>query len=90
MPSEKADILVRTDSLQISFGRNVVLRDISLDIPRGQTLAIIGERTSSLSSGAAAVAATSHEGLRRDASGLCMKAVAKSINAQAAPSHVAI
>ncbi len=43
MPSEKAENLVRTESLQMSFGRNVVLRDISLDIPRGQTLAIIGE-----------------------------------------------
>lgn len=35
--------LVRTAGLHIWFGRQHVLRDINLEIPRGQTLAIIGE-----------------------------------------------
>jgi phospholipid/cholesterol/gamma-HCH transport system ATP-binding protein len=35
--------LVRIDHLGVDFGRQAVLRDIVLDIPRGQTLAVIGE-----------------------------------------------
>ena len=34
---------LETRDLFVSFGRNAVLRDISLKIPRGQTVAIIGE-----------------------------------------------
>jgi len=35
--------LVRLVGLCVNFGRHQVLRDINLDIPRGETLAIIGE-----------------------------------------------
>lgn len=35
--------LVEIRDLHVRFGRNVVLRDITLTVPRGQTLAIIGE-----------------------------------------------
>ena len=35
--------LIETRGLHISFGRQHVLRDIYLQVPRGQTLAIIGE-----------------------------------------------
>jgi phospholipid/cholesterol/gamma-HCH transport system ATP-binding protein len=35
--------LVEVDHVHVSFGRQRVLRDVSLSIPRGQTLAIIGE-----------------------------------------------
>ena len=35
--------LIRLDAVGVHFGRQRVLRDISLTIPRGQTLAIIGE-----------------------------------------------
>lgn len=35
--------LVEIRDLHVRFGRNVVLRDINLTVPRGQTLAIIGE-----------------------------------------------
>jgi len=35
--------ILQLDSLQVQFGRQVVLRDVNLNIPRGQTLAIIGE-----------------------------------------------
>ena len=35
--------LVRIDRVEVTFARNEVLRDINLDIPRGQTLAVIGE-----------------------------------------------
>jgi phospholipid/cholesterol/gamma-HCH transport system ATP-binding protein len=35
--------LIRMDHVGVHFGRQGVLRDISLAIPRGQTLAIIGE-----------------------------------------------
>ena len=35
--------LIELHELSVSFGRQLVLRDISLSIPRGQTLAIIGE-----------------------------------------------
>jgi ABC-type transporter Mla maintaining outer membrane lipid asymmetry ATPase subunit MlaF len=35
--------LVRIEGLDVSFGRQEVLRGIHLSIPRGQTLAVIGE-----------------------------------------------
>ena len=35
--------LVQTENLCIQFGRQVVLKDVSIAIPRGQTVAIIGE-----------------------------------------------
>ncbi|QDS96332.1 putative ABC transporter ATP-binding protein [Roseimaritima multifibrata] len=35
--------LVRAENLSVMFGRQMVLRNIQLSIPRGQTLAIIGE-----------------------------------------------
>ena len=35
--------LVRLENLTVTFGRQTVLRDVSLDVPRGQTLAVIGE-----------------------------------------------
>ncbi len=35
--------LLETRSLTVSFGRQSVLRDITLNVPRGQTLAVIGE-----------------------------------------------
>ncbi len=35
--------LLETRGLAVSFGRQAVLRDLSLQIPRGQTVAIIGE-----------------------------------------------
>lgn len=35
--------LVQVDHMGVDFGRQPVLRDIVLDIPRGQTLAVIGE-----------------------------------------------
>lgn len=35
--------LVETQNLSVSFGRHQVLRDITLKVPRGQTLAVIGE-----------------------------------------------
>ncbi len=35
--------LVRIDGLSVDFGRLQVLRDLHLEIPRGQTLAVIGE-----------------------------------------------
>ena len=37
------DSIVETQNLHVSFGRHDVLRDVTLQIPRGQTLAIIGE-----------------------------------------------
>ena len=37
------DNIVEIDSLHVSFGGLAVLRDIDLHVPRGQTLAIIGE-----------------------------------------------
>ncbi len=36
-------VLVDVDRLTVRFGRQTVLRDISLRIPRGQTVAVIGE-----------------------------------------------
>lgn len=41
--SPAAPPLLETRKLHIEFGRQPVLRDISLKIPRGQTLAVIGE-----------------------------------------------
>ncbi|QDT00664.1 ABC transporter ATP-binding protein [Adhaeretor mobilis] len=35
--------LINIDHLTVRFGRQMVLRDVSLEVPRGQTLAIIGE-----------------------------------------------
>ena len=36
-------LLMETRALSVSFGRQEVLRDVTLKIPRGQTVAIIGE-----------------------------------------------
>jgi phospholipid/cholesterol/gamma-HCH transport system ATP-binding protein len=42
--SEAGDApLLRLDGLDLTFGRQPVLRDINIDIPRGQTLVVIGE-----------------------------------------------
>ncbi|TWT39558.1 ABC transporter ATP-binding protein [Blastopirellula retiformator] len=38
-----AEPILDVDSLHVQFGAQTVLRDISIKIPRGQTLAIIGE-----------------------------------------------
>ena len=38
-----AEPLVRIEELVVRFGRNDVLRRLDLSIPRGQTLAVIGE-----------------------------------------------
>lgn len=35
--------LLRVEHLRVAFGRQEVLRDINLEVPRGQTVAIIGE-----------------------------------------------
>lgn len=35
--------LIRLDSVEIHFGRQHVLREINITVPRGQTLAVIGE-----------------------------------------------
>jgi phospholipid/cholesterol/gamma-HCH transport system ATP-binding protein len=35
--------LLRVDDLHVQFGRQTVLRGVSLGVPRGQTLAVIGE-----------------------------------------------
>ena len=37
------DAFVQIEQLTVEFGRHVVLRNISLQIPSGQTLAVIGE-----------------------------------------------
>jgi phospholipid/cholesterol/gamma-HCH transport system ATP-binding protein len=42
-PQESAGSIIELNDLSVTFGRQPVLRDISLTIPRGQTLAIIGE-----------------------------------------------
>src|SRR4051812_47036805 len=34
---------IELNELSVNFGQHVVLRDITLAIPRGQTLAVIGE-----------------------------------------------
>jgi phospholipid/cholesterol/gamma-HCH transport system ATP-binding protein len=35
--------LVRIEAVSVDFGRHAVLRDLTMDIPRGQTVAVIGE-----------------------------------------------
>jgi phospholipid/cholesterol/gamma-HCH transport system ATP-binding protein len=35
--------LVRLEDVNVSFGRHTVLRNLNLEVPRGQTLAVIGE-----------------------------------------------
>ena len=42
-PAPPAEPLIELSELTVNFGRQPVLRDISLVIPRGQTIAIIGE-----------------------------------------------
>jgi phospholipid/cholesterol/gamma-HCH transport system ATP-binding protein len=42
-PSKATDAFIELRDLTVSFGRQPVLRNISLAIPRGQTIAIIGE-----------------------------------------------
>ena len=41
--TDSSQPLVRLDRLSVHFGRQRVLRDISLDVARGETVAIIGE-----------------------------------------------
>ena len=41
--SEHEQPLIRLEQLNVKFGDQHVLRDINLDVPRGQTLAVIGE-----------------------------------------------
>src|SRR3954447_1373156 len=41
--SESASPVIELHELGVSFGRQMVLRDINLSVPRGQTLAVIGE-----------------------------------------------
>ena len=47
MPADRINSTIRRSCrfahLHVAFGRQHVLRDIDLTIPRGQTLAIIGE-----------------------------------------------
>ncbi len=38
-----ADPLVEVRDLNVQFGRQQVLRDVTISIPRGQTRAVIGE-----------------------------------------------
>jgi phospholipid/cholesterol/gamma-HCH transport system ATP-binding protein len=38
-----ADPLIDMQALTVQFGRQTVLRDVTLTVPRGQTLAVIGE-----------------------------------------------
>src|SRR5688572_1185422 len=38
-----ADPLIDVQSLHVRFGRQQVLRDVTIPVPRGQTLAVIGE-----------------------------------------------
>ncbi|MGD9644222.1 MAG: ABC transporter ATP-binding protein [Pirellulales bacterium] len=42
-PDKDAEFLVDIDNVDVAFGKQQVLRGINLHIPRGQTLAIIGE-----------------------------------------------
>lgn len=42
-PSDLDDPLIQLDQVSVQFGRQNVLRNISLSIPAGQTIAIIGE-----------------------------------------------
>jgi phospholipid/cholesterol/gamma-HCH transport system ATP-binding protein len=41
--ADSRDALIRLDRVAVRFGRQEVLRDVSLSVPRGQTLAVIGE-----------------------------------------------
>jgi phospholipid/cholesterol/gamma-HCH transport system ATP-binding protein len=41
--SQQSEAFIELQGLSVTFGRQPVLRDISLSIPRGQTLAVIGE-----------------------------------------------
>jgi phospholipid/cholesterol/gamma-HCH transport system ATP-binding protein len=43
LSADSAESLVQLDQVAIHFGRQQVLRDIRISIPRGQTLAVIGE-----------------------------------------------
>lgn len=38
-----SDLLLEIEQVSVNFGRQTVLRDLTIGIPRGQTLAIIGE-----------------------------------------------
>jgi phospholipid/cholesterol/gamma-HCH transport system ATP-binding protein len=42
-PAQTAETLIELCDLTVNFGRQAVLRNLSIAIPRGQTLAIIGE-----------------------------------------------
>lgn len=42
-PGDRAGGLIELHDLSVAFGRQQVLRDLTLSIPRGQTLAVIGE-----------------------------------------------
>src|SRR3982751_1527310 len=42
-PNEPAGGFIELNELSVNFGRQVVLRNITLRVPRGQTLAVIGE-----------------------------------------------
>lgn len=42
-PTVSGDPFIEVQNLSVNFGRHAVLRDISLAVPRGQTLAVIGE-----------------------------------------------
>lgn len=41
--SQSPTSIVETDRLTVQFGRQTILNDISISVPRGQTVAIIGE-----------------------------------------------
>ncbi len=43
MTNRPSDALIELRELDLSFGRQQVLRDVTLSVPRGQTLAVIGE-----------------------------------------------
>ncbi|MBA4017398.1 MAG: ABC transporter ATP-binding protein [Pirellula sp.] len=42
-PTDESDILVNIENVSVRFGKNWVLRNINLKIPRGQTLVLLGE-----------------------------------------------
>jgi phospholipid/cholesterol/gamma-HCH transport system ATP-binding protein len=42
-PERSAEPLLRLEGVGVDFGRNPVLRDIDLAVPRGETLVVIGE-----------------------------------------------
>jgi len=42
-PTSADEALVRVEGLHVCFGSHLVLRDVSLAVPRGQTVAVIGE-----------------------------------------------